>query len=96
MQGGEIPCSGWFGTLTPQDYLLTDPELKDEDLLPHLLRQNPHASTYSNMMLFMRGQVEKVAWDKWGGEEGLDKEWERREQFKKRKREAKFEQGLRE
>ena len=41
-------------------------------------------------------QVENVAWDKWGGEEGLDKEWARREQFKKRKREEKFEQGLRE
>jgi len=78
-----------------QDYLLTDPELKDEELLPHLLRPNPHASTYSNMMLFLREQVEKVAFDKWGGEEGLDKEWERREQFKKRKREEKFEQGLR-
>ncbi|KAK1920999.1 hydrophilic protein [Papiliotrema laurentii] len=78
-----------------EDYLLTDPELKDEDLLPHLLRPNPYASTYSNMMLFLREQVEKVAWDKWGGEEGLDKEWERREQFKKRKREEKFEQGLR-
>ncbi|WVW85308.1 DNA repair protein [Kwoniella bestiolae CBS 10118] len=78
-----------------EDYLLTDPELKDEDLLPHLLRPNPHASTYSNMMLFLRIQVEKVAWDKWGGEEGLDKEWQRREEFKKRKREEKFEQGLR-
>jgi DNA-repair protein complementing XP-A cells len=40
-----------------QDYLLTDPELKDEDLLPHLLRPNPYASTYSNMMLFLRVQV---------------------------------------
>jgi DNA-repair protein complementing XP-A cells len=79
-----------------QDYLLTDPELKDEDLLPHLLRANPHASTYSNMMLFLREQVEKVAWDKWEGEEGLDKEWARREVFKKRKREQKFEQGLKE
>lgn len=89
----------YFASFTPlllQDYLLTDPELKDEDLLPHLLRPNPHASTYSNMMLFLRLQVEKVAMDKWGGEEGLDAEWERREEFKKRKREAKFEQGLRE
>jgi DNA-repair protein complementing XP-A cells len=48
------------------------------------------------MMLFLRLQVEKVAWDKWGGEEGLDQEWERREVFKKRKREQKFEQGLKE
>lgn len=79
-----------------EDYLLTDPELRDTDLLPHLLKPNPHASTYSNMMLFLRVQVEKVAWDKWGGEEGLDKEWERRVEFKKRKREEKFEAGLRE
>lgn len=43
-----------------EDYLLTDPELKDEDLLPHLLKANPHASNYSNMMLFLRMQVEKV------------------------------------
>ena len=48
------------------------------------------------MMLFLREQVEKVAFEKWGGEEGLDNEWKRREEFKKRKREEKFEQGLRE
>jgi hypothetical protein len=48
------------------------------------------------MMLFLRLQVEKVAWDKWEGEEGLDKEWARREVFKKRKREEKFERGLKE
>ena len=48
------------------------------------------------MMLFLRGQVEKVAWDKWGGEAGLDAEYARREEFKKRKREEKFEAGLRE
>lgn len=97
MQGGTLGASS-LGTWPAdrQDYLLTDPELKDTDLLPHLLKANPHASTYSNMMLFLRGQVEEVAWKKWGGEEGLDKEWERREEFKKRKREAKFEQGLRE
>jgi DNA-repair protein complementing XP-A cells len=47
-------------------------------------------------MLFLRLQVEKVAWDKWEGEEGLDKEWARREVFKKRKREEKFERGLKE
>lgn len=48
------------------------------------------------MMLFLRMQVEEVAWKKWGGEKGLDAEWARREDYKKRKREAKFEAGLRE
>lgn len=37
-----------------------------------------------------------MAWEKWEGEDGLDKEWARREEFKKRKREQKFEQGLKE
>ncbi|BEI81491.1 hypothetical protein CcaverHIS002_0206510 [Cutaneotrichosporon cavernicola] len=78
-----------------EDYLLTDPELRDTDLLPHLLKANPHAASYSNMMLFLRMQVEEVAWKKWGGEKGLDAEWARREDQKKRKREAKFEAGLR-
>lgn len=93
----QLAMSLWLELTThSQDYLLTEPELKDIDLLPHLLKPNPHASTYSNMMLFLRFQVEQVAWDKWGGEKGLDEEWARREEFKKRKREAKFEAGLRE
>jgi DNA-repair protein complementing XP-A cells len=79
-----------------QDYLLTDDELRDENLLPHLLRANPHASTYSNMMLYLRFQVEEVAWKKWGGEEGMDAEWERREEQKRQRKERKFEEGLKE
>ncbi len=79
-----------------QDYLLTDAELKDENLLPHLLKANPHASTYSNMMLYLRMQVEEVAYKKWGGEEGLDDEYDRREGVKRKRKEARFEQGLRE
>lgn len=70
--------------------------MRDTDLLKHLLKANPHAASYSNMMLFLRMHVEEVAWKKWGGEKGLDDEWARREEQKKRKREAKFEAGLRE
>ncbi|KAJ9091568.1 hypothetical protein QFC19_009024 [Naganishia cerealis] len=79
-----------------EDYLLTDSELRDTSLLPHLLKANPHASTYSNMMLYLRFQVEAVAWEKWGGEEGLDAEWERREEQKRARKERKFEEGLKE
>jgi len=77
-----------------EDYLLTDPELKDEEVLPHLLKANPHKSTFANMMLYVRYQVEEFAWKKWGGAEGLDKEWERREKMKKEKKDKKFEQQL--
>ncbi|KAH8120565.1 XPA protein C-terminus-domain-containing protein [Phellopilus nigrolimitatus] len=77
-----------------EDYLLTDPELRDEELMPHLLKANPHKSTYSNMMLFLRYQVEDFAWKKWGSAEALDAEFERRIAEKKKRKSKKFEEGL--
>ncbi|KII93408.1 hypothetical protein PLICRDRAFT_87787 [Plicaturopsis crispa FD-325 SS-3] len=78
-----------------EDYLLTDPELRDTELLPHLLKANPHASTFANMMLFLRLQVEEFAWKKWGSPEALDAEYEKRMAEKRKKKNRKFEQGLR-
>lgn len=63
--------------------------------MPHLLKANPHKSTYSNMMLFLRYQVEAFAWKKWGSPEALDAEWERRAAEKKKNKNKKFEEGLR-
>jgi DNA-repair protein complementing XP-A cells len=73
-------------------------ELKDEELLPHLLRPNPHRPTYSNMMLFLRCQVEAFAFSnaKWGSAEALDAEFERREAEKKDKKSKVFERKLKE
>lgn len=70
-------------------------ELRDQELLPHLLKANPHKSTFANMMLFLRCQVEDFAWKKWGSAKELDAEYERRVTEKKRKKNKKFEQGLR-
>lgn len=78
-----------------QDYLLTDPELRDEELLPHLERPNPYQATYSNMMLYMRYQAEEYSFKKWGGPEGLDAEYERREAQKADRKRAKFERKIR-
>jgi len=78
-----------------QDYLLTDPELRDEELLPHMLKANPHKSTFANMMLYVRYQVEEFAWKKWGSPEALDAEYERRTADKSKKKNRKFEEGLR-
>lgn len=85
-------------TEVKEDYLLNDGELRDGELLPHLLKANPHKSTYSNMMLFLRCQVEVYAFGphKWGSEAGLDEEFERRQEEKSRKRGKKFMQGLQE
>ncbi|KAH8835403.1 XPA protein C-terminus-domain-containing protein [Flagelloscypha sp. PMI_526] len=78
-----------------EDYLLTDSELRDHEVLPHLLKANPHKSTYANMMLFLRFQVEEFAWKKWGSPEALDAEWERRTKEKQSKKNKKFEESLR-
>ncbi|KAI1129850.1 XPA protein C-terminus-domain-containing protein [Nemania abortiva] len=78
-----------------EDYLLTDPELRDAELLPHLSRPNPHKSHWHDMMLFLRYQVEAYAFEtKWGSAEALDAEFERREAEKKRRKEAKFKEKL--
>lgn len=69
-------------------------ELRDEEVMPHLLKANPHKSTWNNMMLFVRFQVEEFAFKKWGGAEGLDAEWERRMAEKRSKRSKKFEDSL--
>lgn len=79
-----------------EDYLLTDPELRDVDIMPHLLKPNPHNTTYSSMMLYLRYQVEEFAYKKWKGPEGLDAEYQRRVEEKKVKKDKKFENKLRE
>lgn len=79
-----------------EDYFLTDPELKDTSLLKRLEKPNPYSGTYSRMQLFLRYQVEEYAFKKWGGEEGLDKEWQRREEMRVNRREKKFESKLKE
>lgn len=70
-------------------------ELKDEELLPHLSKPNPHKSHWHDMMLFLRYQVEDYAFNhKWGSAEALDAEFEKREADKKRRKEAKFKEKL--
>lgn len=83
-------------TEVQEDYLLTDSELRDPELLPHQLKANPHSASYSNMMLFLRCQVEDYAFSeaKWGSEEALDAELDRRTEERAAKRSKKFQQRL--
>ncbi|KAI8984379.1 hypothetical protein BDF20DRAFT_833888 [Mycotypha africana] len=69
-------------------------ELKDEELLPHWKKPNPHKSTWNDMMLYVRETVEEYAFKKWNGPEGLDAEYERRQAQKKEKKEKKFKEKL--
>lgn len=78
------------------DYLLTDPELKDTDLLPRMLKPNPHKKHWHDMQLFLRYQVEDYAFSdqKWGSAEKLDEAFEERETKKKQKKQKDFEKRL--
>lgn len=71
-----------------EDYLLTEPELKDINLLPRIEKPNPHG--YSRMQLFLRFQIEEFAIKKWGSLENLDKEWERREEMRLKRKDKKY------
>ena len=85
-------------TEAKEDYLLTDPELKDVTLLPHLEKPNPHKSTWNNMMLYLRCQVEEYAFSaqKWGSAEALDEEFVRRQKETKERKDKKFRSKLNE
>ncbi|KAJ3332960.1 hypothetical protein HDU76_012457 [Blyttiomyces sp. JEL0837] len=83
----------YYGIL---DYLLTESELKDVSKMPFWEKPNPHKSTYANMLLYLRMQVEAFAIEKWGSLEKLDEEFERREEEKRAKKEQKFNARLRE
>ena len=74
--------------------LLLLAELRDTEVMPHLLKRNPHRASWNNMMLFLREQVEDFAFKKWNGPEGLDEEWAKREQQKHEKRGKKFHDKL--
>jgi DNA-repair protein complementing XP-A cells len=85
-------------TEAKEDYLLTDPELRDTSLLPHLKKPNPHKSSWNDMMLYLRYQVEEYAFSeaKWGSAENLDAEFERRQIVSKERRDKNFKNRLKE
>ncbi|CEP61160.1 DNA repair protein RAD14 LALA0_S02e08064g [Lachancea lanzarotensis] len=77
-----------------EDYFLTDPELNDTALFHRFEKPNPHSGTFARMQLFVRCQVEEFSYNKWGSAEGLDSEWQRREEGKAQRREKKYKEKM--
>ena len=77
-----------------EDYFLTEDELADQELFHRLEKPNPHSGTFARMQLFVRCEVEAFAFKKWGGEDGLDKEWERRETQKTKRKEQLYKKEI--
>ncbi len=66
-------------TVARDEYLLTDADLDPQyGGLRYIEKKNPHHETWGMMKLFLRCQVERVCYDRYGGEPGLEKEIERR------------------
>lgn len=78
-----------------EDYFLTESELEDHALLRRMFKPNPH-SKFNRMQLYLRYQVEEFSFNKWGGADGLDKEWQRREEGKVKRRDRKYELKMKE
>lgn len=77
-----------------EDYFLTEDELADLELFHRLEKPNPHSGTFARMQLFVRCEIEAFAFKKWGGEDGLDKEWERRETQKTKRKEQLYKKEI--
>lgn len=78
-----------------QDYFLTEPELMDTTIFSKIEKPNPHHN-FSRMQLYLRYQIEEFAFKKWGGADGLDAEWLRRQQQKMDRKNKRFETKLQE
>ncbi|KAJ2704815.1 DNA repair protein rad14 [Coemansia sp. IMI 203386] len=81
-------------TEAKDDYLLTDDELRDRALFPVWEKPNPHKSTWNNMLLYLRQHLESFAIEKWGSLENLDKEFERRVDEKRARKEKKYNRSV--
>ncbi|KAJ2470933.1 DNA repair protein rad14 [Coemansia sp. RSA 2322] len=55
---------------------------------------NPHKSTWNNMLLYMRQHLEAFATKKWDGLDNLDREFERRVDEKRDRKEKKYKQSV--
>ena len=72
------------------EYLLTDRQLSQEQGgLGCMTLPNPHKSSYGDMRLYLRTQVEELALRTWGSDEALFVEKERRVQERLQKADAK-------
>ncbi|KAJ2661178.1 DNA repair protein rad14 [Coemansia sp. RSA 1200] len=81
-------------TEAKDDYLLTDSELRDRDLFPVWEKPNPHKSTWNNMLLYLRRDLETFAVKKWGSLEKLDEEFDHRAQTKRERKELKYKKAV--
>ncbi|KAI9178891.1 DNA repair protein rad14 [Blastocladiella emersonii ATCC 22665] len=89
--------NGSVGACRPYDaadHLLTEEELTVVGNFKVWRKPNPRKNTYHDMYLYLRGEIEKYAIEKWGSLDAMDAEYARREDDKVKRKEAKFKKKL--
>lgn len=81
-------------TSAKNDYLLTEEELQDSNVLPSKRRPNPHKSTWSDMQLYTTFHVQNFAIEKWGSLENLNAEIEKRNKASEDRRQRRYREKL--
>ncbi|KAF3852015.1 hypothetical protein F7725_005370 [Dissostichus mawsoni] len=78
-------------TEAKKQYLLKDCDLDQrEPPLRFTLKKNPHNSTWGDMKLYLKVQVEKRCMEVWGSEEALEEAKETREENKEVQKQKRF------
>ena len=72
---------------------MTEGELNDP-VLKHISKPNPHKSTWSDMKLFLRMQVQDFALQRWGTLEAIERERQKRENQLIQRKEKRFKRKL--
>lgn len=61
-------------TTAKTEFLLTEEELADQNVLPHIIKPNPKSPRWSNMQLYLRKHVIHFSTIKWASLEKLEEE----------------------
>lgn len=81
-------------TTAKEKYLLSEEELADTAILPSVCRPNPLKTSWSQMRLYLKVQVENFATTKWGTLKNLEEELINRASAKEIRAEKRFKASL--
>lgn len=79
-------------TQVKEDYLFTEPELKDTKILPYMRKKSK--KRYHEMYLYLQKHVEEYAIRKWGSLSQLNKEHEERKKNRSKQKIQKFKKQM--
>lgn len=77
-----------------KEFLLTQEELNDANLLPWTSKPNPYKSTWKDMRLYLLGMVREYAIKKWGSLDALAAEQQQRLKHEESRKREKFRHKL--